>query len=104
MVPEWHLDSAIHDMADGDYISGSVRMMDAVLVFSVLPSGGSAIVLYGTNDWNPTCCHKMYFRIFCKKNAEKSYEMYGLIRRGKHMLYLIDSNTGSAAATVGFSR
>lgn len=48
MVPGMAFTNGIRDMADGDYISGSVRMMDAVLVFICIAMGvGSVIALYG---------------------------------------------------------
>lgn len=49
MVPGMAFTNGIRDMADGDYISGSVRMMDAVLVFFCIAMGvGFVIALYGT--------------------------------------------------------
>ncbi len=48
MVPGMAFTNAIRDMADGDYISGSVRMLDAVLVFFCIAMGvGFVIALYG---------------------------------------------------------
>ena len=48
------LTKAIRDMADGDYISGSGRMMDAVLVFFCIAIGvGLVIALYGTLTGTP---------------------------------------------------
>lgn len=48
MVPGMAFTNAIRDMADGDYISGSVRMLDAVLVFFCIAMGvGLVIALYG---------------------------------------------------------
>ena len=54
MVPGVAFTNAIRDMADGDYISGSVRMMDAVLVFFCIAIGvGLVIALYGTLTGTP---------------------------------------------------
>lgn len=39
MVPGVAFTNAIRDMADGDYISGSVRMLDAILVFFCIAMG-----------------------------------------------------------------
>ena len=48
MVPGMAFTNGIRDMADGDYISGSVRMMDSVLVFFCIAIGvGFVIALYG---------------------------------------------------------
>ncbi len=48
MVPGMAFTNGIRDMTDGDYISGSVRMMDAVLVFFCIAMGvGFVIALYG---------------------------------------------------------
>lgn len=48
MVPGMAFTNGIRDMADGDYISGSVRMMDSVLVFFCIAMGvGFVIALYG---------------------------------------------------------
>lgn len=48
MVPGVAFTNGIRDMADGDYISGSVRLLDAVLVFFCLAMGvGFMIALYG---------------------------------------------------------
>ena len=54
MVPGVAFTNAIRDMADGDYISGSVRMMDAILVFFCIAIGvGLVIALYGTLTGTP---------------------------------------------------
>ena len=54
MVPGVAFTNAIRDMADGDYISGSVRMLDAVLVFFCIAIGvGLVIALYGTLTGTP---------------------------------------------------
>lgn len=48
MVPGVAFTNAIRDMADSDYIAGSVRMMDAMLGFFCIAIGvGFVIVLYG---------------------------------------------------------
>lgn len=48
MVPGMAFTNGIRDMADGDYISGSVRMLDAGLVFLCIAMGvGFVIALYG---------------------------------------------------------
>lgn len=47
MVPGVAFTNAIRDMADGDYISGSVRMLDAILVFFCIAMGvGFMMALY----------------------------------------------------------
>ncbi len=47
MVPGIPFTNGIRDLADGDYISGSVRMLDAILVFMSLGAGGGvAFLLY----------------------------------------------------------
>lgn len=47
MVPGVAFTNAIRDMADGDYISGSVRMLDAVLVFFCIALGvGFTMTIY----------------------------------------------------------
>ncbi len=47
LVPGVAFTNAIRDMADGDYISGSVRMMDALLVFLCVAIGvGMGISLF----------------------------------------------------------
>lgn len=47
MVPGVAFTNAIRDMADGDYISGSVRMLDAILVFFGIAMGvGFMMTLY----------------------------------------------------------
>ena len=49
MVPGVAFTNAIRDVADGDYISGSVRMLDAVLVFFCIALGvGCMMTLYQT--------------------------------------------------------
>ena len=48
MVPGVAFTNAIRDMADSDYIAGSVRMMDAILGFFCIAIGvGFVIALYG---------------------------------------------------------
>ena len=48
MVPGVAFTNAIRDMADSDYIAGSVRMMDAMLGFFCIAIGvGFVIALYG---------------------------------------------------------
>lgn len=39
LVPGVPFTNAIRDIADGDYISGSVRMLDAMLVFFCIALG-----------------------------------------------------------------
>jgi len=39
LVPGVPFTNAIRDIADGDYISGSVRMLDALLVFFCIALG-----------------------------------------------------------------
>ncbi len=47
MVPGVAFTNAIRDMADGDYISGSVRMLDAILVFFCIAMGvGFMMAIY----------------------------------------------------------
>lgn len=47
MVPGVAFTNAIRDMADGDYISGSVRMLDAMLVFFCIAMGvGFMMAIY----------------------------------------------------------
>ena len=47
MVPGVAFTNAIRDMADEDYISGSVRMLDAILVFLCIAMGvGFVIALW----------------------------------------------------------
>ncbi|MCI9534491.1 MAG: threonine/serine exporter family protein [Lachnospiraceae bacterium] len=47
MVPGVPFTNAIRDMADGDYISGSVRMLDAILVFFCIAMGaGFMMAIY----------------------------------------------------------
>lgn len=54
MVPGVAFTNAIRDMADSDYISGSVRMMDAILSFFCIAIGvGFVIALYGTITGRP---------------------------------------------------
>ena len=49
MVPGVAFTNGIRDMADGDYISGSVRMLDAILVFLCIAMGvGFMMTLYNT--------------------------------------------------------
>lgn len=48
MVPGVAFTNAIRDMADGDYLSGSVRMLDALLVFLSIAAG----VGFGISFWN----------------------------------------------------
>ncbi len=49
MVPGVAFTNAIRDMADGDYISGSVRMLDAVLVFFCIAMGvGFMMAIYNS--------------------------------------------------------
>ncbi len=45
LVPGLTFTNGIRDLADGDYISGSVRMLDAVLVFMSLGAGAGAVFL-----------------------------------------------------------
>ena len=45
MVPGIPFTNGIRDLADGDYISGSVRMLDAILVFMSLGAGGGVVFL-----------------------------------------------------------
>lgn len=45
LVPGMSFTNAIRDLADGDYISGSVRMLDAVLVFMSVGAGAGAVFL-----------------------------------------------------------
>ena len=48
MVPGVAFTNAIRDMADSDYISGSVRMLDAVISFFCIAIGvGVVLALYG---------------------------------------------------------
>lgn len=44
MIPGVAFTNAIRDIADGDYISGSVRMLDAVLVFFCIAIGVGAVI------------------------------------------------------------
>ncbi len=44
MVPGVAFTNAIRDMADGDYISGSVRMLDAILVFLCIAMGVGFVI------------------------------------------------------------
>ena len=39
LIPGVAFTNAIRDIADGDYIAGSVRMMDALLVFFCIAMG-----------------------------------------------------------------
>ena len=45
LVPGLAFTNGIRDLADGDYISGAVRMLDAILVFVSLGAGVGAIFL-----------------------------------------------------------
>ncbi len=45
LVPGMSFTNAIRDLADGDYISGAVRMLDAVLVFMSVGAGTGAVFL-----------------------------------------------------------
>ena len=48
LVPGVPFTNAIRDIADGDYISGSVRMLDAMLVFFCIAMGvGLMFTIYG---------------------------------------------------------
>ena len=48
MVPGVAFTNAIRDMADSDYISGSVRMLDAIISFFCIAIGvGVVLALYG---------------------------------------------------------
>ena len=48
MVPGVAFTNAIRDMVDSDYISGSVRMLDAVISFFCIAIGvGVVLALYG---------------------------------------------------------
>lgn len=54
MVPGVAFTNAIRDMADSDYIAGSVRMLDAMLGFFCIAMGvGFVIALYGILTGNP---------------------------------------------------
>ena len=54
MVPGVAFTNAIRDMADSDYIAGSVRMMDAMLGFFCIAIGvGFVIALYGMVAGSP---------------------------------------------------
>ena len=44
MVPGVAFTNAIRDMANGDYISGSVRMLDAILVFLCIAMGVGFVI------------------------------------------------------------
>ena len=45
LVPGLAFTNGIRDLADGDYISGAVRMLDAILVFVSLGAGVGAVFL-----------------------------------------------------------
>ena len=50
MVPGVPFTNAIRDIADGDYISGSVRMLDALLIFFCIAIGvgvGFSVIRWG---------------------------------------------------------
>ena len=48
MVPGVAFTNAIRDMVDSDYISGSVRMLDAIISFFCIAIGvGVVLALYG---------------------------------------------------------
>ena len=47
LVPGVPFTNGVRDIADGDYIAGSVRLMDALLVFVCIAAGvGVVITLY----------------------------------------------------------
>ena len=51
LVPGVPFTNAIRDIADGDYISGSVRMLDALLIFFCIAIGvgvGFSVIRWGT--------------------------------------------------------
>ncbi len=54
LVPGVPFTNAIRDIADGDYISGSVRMLDALLIFFCIAigvGGGFSVIRWGTEVW-----------------------------------------------------
>lgn len=49
LIPGIPFTNGVRDLADGDYISGSVRLLDALLVFLCIATGvGAVIALYHT--------------------------------------------------------
>ena len=44
LVPGIAFTNGIRDIADGDYIAGSVRMLDAILVFLCIAVGVGAVI------------------------------------------------------------
>ena len=54
LVPGLNFTNGIRDIADGDYISGSVRLLDAILVFLSIAIGVGLVLTIYRHIWGGT--------------------------------------------------